>query len=80
MDYYIRYAFFQHFRSAEDIYRYLVEVGRALVNERDKIAMLFKAIQFSYAELFFHTRLLYQECKDLEQLKDYFKMRVQYLK
>lgn len=51
-----------------------------LVVERDKITQLFKKIQHSYAELFFHGRILFKECKDLELLKDYFKMRVQFLK
>ena len=50
------------------------------MNERDKIAMLFKRVQQSFADLYFHSRLMYQECKDLEALKDFFKARVSYLK
>lgn len=80
IEYQTRYAFFTHFKSAEDVYRYLVDVGRVLVNERDKIAALFKRVQQSFADLYFHARLMYQECKDLEALKDFFKARVTYLK
>ena len=80
IEYQTRFAFFTHFKSAEDVYRYLVDVGRVLVNERDKIAMLFKRVQQSFADLYFHARLMYQECKDLEALKDFFKARVTYLK
>jgi hypothetical protein len=58
----------------------LVKVGTVLVVEREKITQLFKKIQHSYAELFFHGRILYKECKDLELLKDYFKIKVSYLK
>jgi hypothetical protein len=57
-----------------------VDVGRVLVNERDKIAVLFRRVQQSFAELYFHARLLYQECKDLEALKDYHIARVAYLR
>ena len=42
--------------------------------------MLFKRVQQSFADLYFHARLMYQECKDLEVLKDFFKARVSYLK
>ena len=80
LEYQIRLAFFTHFRTAEDIQQYLVNVGRTLVNERDKITQLFKRVQHSFAELFFHSRLLYQECKDLEILKDFFKTRLAFLK
>ena len=45
LEYQIRYAFFTHFKSAEDVYRYLVDVGRVLVNEREKITQLFKRVQ-----------------------------------
>jgi hypothetical protein len=44
LEYQIRYAFFTHFKSANDVERYLVDVGRILVNERDKITQLFKRI------------------------------------
>jgi hypothetical protein len=54
----------------------LVRVGTVLVVERDKITQLFKKIQQSYAELFFHGRMLFKESKDLEILKEFFKMRV----
>ena len=50
------------------------------MNEREKIAALFKRVQQSFADLYFHARLMYQECKDLEALKDFFKARVTYLK
>jgi len=58
----------------------LVKVGTVLVVQKEKITELFKKIQHSYSELFFHGRILFKECKDLELLKDYFKMRVAYLK
>lgn len=48
--------------------------------ERDKITQLFKKIQQSYSELFYHSRILYKESKDLETLKDFFRIRVSYLK
>lgn len=44
MDSQSKYAFFQHFKASDDVHRYLVEVGRLLVNERDKITQLFKRI------------------------------------
>ena len=48
--------------------------------DREKISLLFKRIQLSFAELFFSVRLLHQECKDLDLLKDYFRARVSHLK
>ncbi|CDW77003.1 UNKNOWN [Stylonychia lemnae] len=76
----IRQGFFLHFKNSEDVYKYLVKVGTVLIVEKDKITQLFKRIQHSYSELFYHGRILYRECKDLELLKDYFKMRLSYLK
>ena len=72
----IRHGFFHHFKNPEDVYKYLVKVGTVLVVERDKITQLFKKIQQSYSELFYHSRLLYKESKDLELLKDFFRVRV----
>lgn len=73
-------AFLQHFQSAEEIYKYLIQVGSAIMNQREKIAQLFKQLQDAFADLFFGFRLLYQETRDLELLKDFFKLRVEYLK
>ena len=80
MEQQIRQAFFSAFTNAEDVYKYLVKVGTVLVVQKEKITELFKKIQHSYSELFFHGRILFKECKDLELLKDYFKTRVAYLK
>eukprot|EP00347_Sterkiella_histriomuscorum_P015980 403354962 len=72
-------GFYLQFNQPEDVYKYLVRVGTVLVVEKDKITQLFKKIQQSYAELFYHSRVLYREAKDLEILKDFFKMRISYL-
>jgi len=58
------------------VYKYLVSVGTALVVEREKITLLFKKIQQSFAELFYFSKVLYKEAKELELVKDFFKVRV----
>lgn len=73
-------GFFTKFNSPEDVYKYLVNIGSILVVEREKITQLFKKIQQSFSELFYHSRLLYNEVLELELLKDFFKVRVQFLK
>jgi hypothetical protein len=50
------------------------------MNEREKMGQLFKRLQEAFADLFFHSRVLYQEAKDLELLKDFFRLRLDYLK
>jgi meiotically up-regulated gene 157 (Mug157) protein len=76
----IRHGFFGQFRSSEDVYKYLVKVGTVLVVEREKITQLFKKIQQSYSELFYHSRGLLKECQELDLLKDYLKMRAAFYK
>lgn len=68
------------FTTSEEVYKYLVEVGTHLVVDRDKITQFFKKIQQSFAELFYYSRQLYKEVLELELLKDFFKVRVQFLK
>ena len=62
------------------MYQYLVKVGVKLVSEREKMGQLFKRMQLGFSELFYFTRLLFAECKDLELLKDYFRMQIVELK
>lgn len=44
LEYQISYAFFQNFQRYEDLNQYLINVGRILMGERDKIAQLFKRV------------------------------------
>jgi len=50
------------------------------VAEKEKITQLFKKMQHSFSELLFHARQVASEARDLETLKDFFKVRVDYLK
>jgi hypothetical protein len=43
-----------------------------LVVEREKITQMFKKMQQSFADLIFHSRLLYKETQELDLLKQYF--------
>lgn len=38
IDYQLSFAFLAHFQSPEDIYKYLIQVGGVIMNQKDKIA------------------------------------------
>ncbi len=64
--------FMEHFEGPETIYKFLVEVGANLVQKNKNLAAMFKAVQNSFSDLVYHIRILYEECKDLELLKDFY--------
>jgi hypothetical protein len=57
-----------------------VKVGSVLIVDKNKIQALFKQIQSSFAELFFHSRLLYRELEELELILSFFKVKIQFMK
>ena len=38
IDYQLSFAFLAHFQSPEEIYKYLIQVGGVIMNQKDKIA------------------------------------------
>ena len=73
-------GFFQQFQSQDQMYEYLINIGKNLITDKERGTQFFRRVQQQFANQFFNQRILRKEVEELDLLKHFLKLRVQQMK